>query len=122
MKLLIDINLSPDWVMMLEHLGWNTLHWSTVGDQRATDRTIMNWASANGFVVITHDLDFSALLASTGFKGPSVIQVRTQDVSPLHLKELIVGVLQQYQSFLEQGALVTVDEYRSRVRILPIVK
>jgi len=40
----------------------------------------MDWAKDNGYVVFTHDLDFSALLAATQAECSSVIQVRTQDV------------------------------------------
>ncbi len=82
MKLLIDMNLSPDWVEVFRRNGWEALHWSMVGDPRATDRAIMEWARANGYVVFTHDLDFGALLAVTQLNGPSVIQVRTQDIMP----------------------------------------
>ena len=33
-----------------------------------------------GFVVITNDLDFSAILAAGAVDGPSVVQIRTQDL------------------------------------------
>ncbi len=33
-------------------------------------------------VVLTHDLDFGAMLAATGARGPSVVAVRIQDVRP----------------------------------------
>jgi predicted nuclease of predicted toxin-antitoxin system len=42
----------------------------------------MAWAKGNGFTVITNDLDFSAILASTRGEGPSVVQIRAQDLSP----------------------------------------
>lgn len=42
----------------------------------------MNWAREREHVVFTHDLDFSAMLAATEAKGPSVLQVRSQDVLP----------------------------------------
>jgi len=48
MKIVIDMNLSPDWVKVLEDAGWETVHWSTVGDMRATDDIIMAWARENG--------------------------------------------------------------------------
>ncbi|MGB9880090.1 MAG: hypothetical protein ACPLRM_04935, partial [Anaerolineae bacterium] len=32
MKLLIDMNLSPDWAVVFEQQGWQAHHWSTVGD------------------------------------------------------------------------------------------
>jgi predicted nuclease of predicted toxin-antitoxin system len=74
MKLLIDMNLPPLWVRFLREAGFEALHWSTIGDPRATDATIMDWARHAGCVVFTHDLDFSALLAATEATGPSVIQ------------------------------------------------
>jgi predicted nuclease of predicted toxin-antitoxin system len=49
-----------------------------------------------------------------------VIQVRTQDISPAHLGKIVAKVLADHRSALETGALVTVDEAKSRVRILPI--
>ena len=119
MKLLIDMNLSPEWVEALKQGGWDAVHWSAIGDPCATDSTIMEWARANGYVVFTHDLDFGALLATTRVQGPSVIQVRMQDVMPQSLGSRMMQILRQYQPVLEKGALVTVDEMRSRVRILP---
>lgn len=60
MKLLVDMNLSPDWVAVLQKNGWETVHWSKVGDSRAADSTIMEWALANHWVIMTHDLDFGS--------------------------------------------------------------
>ncbi len=120
MRLLIDMNLSPDWVAVFEEQGWPALHWSAVGDPRASDSAIMEWARANGYVVFTHDLDFGAILATTRAQGPSVIQVRAQDIMPQSLGPRLVRVLRQYESVLEKGALIVVDETKSRVRILPL--
>ncbi|MBI3609981.1 MAG: DUF5615 family PIN-like protein [Nitrospirae bacterium] len=122
MKLLIDMNLSPQWIPVFERWGWQAVHWSSVGDARATDRVIMDWARANGYIVFTHDLDFGGLLAVTQAKGPSVIQVRAQDVMPRHLEEIVIKALKQYKAQLESGALITVDESTSRARILPITR
>lgn len=113
------MNLSPDWIDIFEQQGWQAVHWSTVGDPRAPDSVIMDWARANGYVVFTHDLDFGTLLAATRAQGPSVIQVRTQDSMSQSLGGGLVKLLRQYESALESGALITVDEIRSRVRILP---
>ncbi|WP_448270258.1 DUF5615 family PIN-like protein [Nostoc sp. DSM 114159] len=71
-------------------------------------------------IVFTHDLDFGSLLAATGADTPSVIQVRTQDVLPNSIENLVISALNQFESLLETGALVTVDQAQSRVRILPI--
>jgi predicted nuclease of predicted toxin-antitoxin system len=120
LKILIDMNLSPDWVPVLEQNGWPTVHCSTVGDARATDHTILNWALEHGYVVLTHDLDFGTILALTHRTGPSVLQVRAQDVLPGHLAGLVTTALRQHESDLASGALLVVDEAKRRVRILPI--
>lgn len=120
MKILIDMNLSPDWVAVFERYNIYAVHWCTVGDRREKDSIIMEWARTNGYIVFTHDLDFGSLLAATGVDSPSVIQVRTQDVLPNSIENLVISALNQFESLLETGALVTVDQAQSRVRILPI--
>jgi len=119
MKFLIDMNLSPDWVDVFGRHGWQALHWSTVGDPRAQDHVIMEWARDHGYIVFTHDLDFGALLAATRAQGPSVVQVRAQDIMPSRLAIRLLKLLRHYESLLEKGALITVDETKDRVRILP---
>lgn len=69
MKLLIDMNLSPDWVEVLNQEGWEAVHWREIGDPRAADVVIMEWARSNGYTVFTHDLDFGTLLAATRAQG-----------------------------------------------------
>ena len=120
MKLLIDMNLSPEFCTQLDAEGWQTKHWSQVGASNAPDAEIMDWALQSDFVVVTHDLDFGAILAVTQANGPSVIQVRTQDVTPEHLVPLLLQVFKDHQPTIEAGALVIVEEARSRIRILPI--
>jgi predicted nuclease of predicted toxin-antitoxin system len=41
MKLLLDMNLSPDWVPVLQAAGWETTHWSALGEASAPDARIM---------------------------------------------------------------------------------
>ena len=120
MKIVIDMNLSPEWVSVLESAGYKAVHWSTVGNPKAKDTTIMTWSVDNGYIVFTHDLDFGALLAISQADAPSVIQVRTQDVLPSKLGNLVLNALQQFQSELETGALVTINEAKAKARILPI--
>ena len=80
----------------------------------------MDYASANGFVIFTHDLDFGAILAHDNTRQPSVIQVRAQDVLPKSMGEMVVRALHTCAAHLEVGALVTVEPNRSRIRLLPI--
>jgi predicted nuclease of predicted toxin-antitoxin system len=120
MKLLIDMNLSPQWVRLLVDAGIHAEHWSTIGTAYAPDSEIMTYASANGFVVLTHDLDFSAILATTHGEKPSVVQIRADDVSLKAISNQVVNALIQMASELEEGALVTIDPNRTRLRLLPL--
>ncbi|HXT21175.1 MAG TPA: DUF5615 family PIN-like protein [Thermoanaerobaculia bacterium] len=120
MKLLVDMNLSPLWVEALASAGITAVHWSAVGDPRASDDHIFRWARAEGFVVFTHDLDFGRLLALTGDAGPSVVQLRTHDLLPGTVGALVVAAVLDHRELLEQGALLVVDPASARVRILPI--
>jgi predicted nuclease of predicted toxin-antitoxin system len=119
-RLLIDMNLSPEWIAELSRHGYSALHWSTVGDPRADDIAIMSWARSNGCTVFTHDLDFGTILALNHADGPSVLQVRGQNILPEHLGPLVLAALRQYEAVLISGALVVVEEKKSRVRVLPI--
>ncbi len=122
MKILIDMNLSPDWAAAFAAENIESVHWSTVGDPRAEDAVIMEYARANDYIVFTHDLDFGTLLALTQAESPSVIQVRTQNILSSHLSKTVVAVLRANEETLERGALIVVDEGRARVRILPLQK
>ena len=93
-----------------------------MGDGRAPDPLVLGWARDNSYIVFTNDLDFGTILAITRAAGPSVIQVRTQDVTPDHLGDIVVVALRQHREILERGALITIDESRLRVRILPLVQ
>lgn len=120
MRILIDMNLSPDWADFFQQNGLDAVHWSSIGDPRASDSIIFQYAKENDFTVFTHDLDFGAILAATNGDAPSVIQVRTQDILPSALGIRLLAAIQQSEHLLQQGALLTLDESNERIRILPL--
>ena len=120
MKLLVDMNLSPRWIGVLEKAGLEAMHWSVVGKPNATDEEIMGYAITNDCIVLTHDLDFSAILAATHGEKPSVVQIRAVDVSPNAIGKQVVAALRQMESELEAGALLTIDPSRTRLNLLPL--
>lgn len=121
MKFLVDMNLSPRWVDLLSGAGIEAVHWSIVGALNAPDTEIMAYARANEFVVFTNDLDFSAILAATQGDKPSVVQLRADDVSPDKIGRQVVIALRQTETELREGALVTIDPNRTRLRVLPLL-
>ena len=122
MRLLIDMNLAPEWVTVLAGYGFVAIHWSSVSDPRAQDIEIMRWARENHCVLITHDLDFGTILAFTQAAGPSVIQIRAHDVTPQHLTQKLIDVLRSNEDNLAAGCLIVLDDARLRVRILPLTR
>jgi predicted nuclease of predicted toxin-antitoxin system len=118
MKILIDMNLSPEWVQEFKKYKGCTL--VGVGKFDAADIVLMDWARKNEYVIFTHDLDFGTALALTKAEKPSVIQVRTQNVTIPHLHKMVMPILKAYDHLLEKGALIVLDEDKERVRILPL--
>ncbi len=71
-------------------------------------------------VVVTHDLDFSALLALGGHAHPSLITLRLSHTDPALVTERLRQVLPQLEQALREGSAVTVDDRTLRIRRLPI--
>ena len=120
MKILVDMNLSPDWVGFLNQGGHEAIHWSSVGNATDDDLTILHRARQENRLLFTHDLDFGRLLALTRGIGPSVLQIRTHDVMPDVIGTLVLTVLADNADAVSQGALISVDKASARVRVLPI--
>jgi predicted nuclease of predicted toxin-antitoxin system len=120
MRFLIDMNLSPKWVGVLEQAGIEAMHWSTTGPANTGDPDIMAYAKENGFVVLTNDLDFGSILAATGGNAPSVVQLRTDDCRVGSIADLVTRSLIQAEDQLATGALVTIETTKLRITSLPI--
>ena len=120
MKVLVDMNLSPEWVEVLQQAGIDSVHWSEVGRPNAPDTELMAWALQEGSIVFTNDLDFGRLLALTFARGPSVLQVRDAFLLPEDIAESVIATLRQEREALEKGALVVLTDGTARVRVLPI--
>jgi predicted nuclease of predicted toxin-antitoxin system len=120
MKILIDMNLTPLWVNFFQENNINAIHWTEVGKVNAPDKEIFDYAMKHNYLIFTNDLDFGAILASSHTQTPSVIQVRTQDLMPHSLGNTILELLSQFEDNLIEGALITLDKQRMRIRVLPL--
>jgi predicted nuclease of predicted toxin-antitoxin system len=120
MRFLLDMNLSPRLVSILSEAGLESLHWSNIGPPGASDTVIMAFAKDHDYVVLTYDLDFSAILAATQGQKPSVVQIRSGNISPEYLGLAIIPLLRQMSTELENGAVMTIDLPKSRLRLLPL--
>jgi len=120
-KLLFDMNFGPGWPERMRALGIDALHWTSVGGATASDTTILRLARARGLVVVTQDLGIAAILAATGDKGPSVIQVRRAVALDAALARRLAHVVREHADALHRGVLVSFDAQsgRTRLRSLP---
>jgi predicted nuclease of predicted toxin-antitoxin system len=121
MRILVDMNLTPRWVEHLNAAGHEARHWSSLGSPTAKDREICDYARAQGFVVLTNDLDFPRILAYTGDSGPSVVLLRGEPLVPEVRGVAIVQALADCEKDLRHGAILSLDwSDKPRARVLPL--
>ncbi len=120
MKLLVDMNLSPDWIPALSEKGWEAVHWPEVGTASAPDHELMQWAREHGHAILTQDLDFTQLLFTSGDAGPSVVLLRLKDEFDAGSRNTVFNALSAARADLKAGALLTISPDRARLRKLPI--
>jgi predicted nuclease of predicted toxin-antitoxin system len=121
MRLLIDMNLTPRWVLFFASAGHEAVHWSSVGAKTATDGEICGYARQHGFLILTNDLDFPQILAHTRQEAPSVVLLRGEPLVPEVRGPALLGALQDCAEELDRGAIVMLDWMDNpRARVLPL--
>jgi predicted nuclease of predicted toxin-antitoxin system len=120
MKILVDMNLSPKWAGFLNGNGIEVVHWSFIGSPDTPDSEIMAYAKEYNFTVLTNDLDFGYILAITHGKKPSVIQMRTGALGYDRIGAVVLSAIKMLSADIDKGALVTVDQHKTRVNLLPL--
>lgn len=115
-----DMNISPISVDILRNKGWNVVRVSEVIDAKAKDLDILEFSRTHNKVLITHDIDFSSLIALGGYGKPSIINLRLQNAKPDFVAKRIIAVVSQMKDELVKGIIVSVDEISARYRNLPI--
>lgn len=118
--LLADMNISPKTVEVLGQQGWDIVRISQFLPVDASDQEILKFARQEGRVIITQDLDFSALLALGGYNRPSLITMRLSVSDPETITRRLLEILPQFEKVLEEGCAITVENIAIRVRILPV--
>ncbi|MEB3219659.1 MAG: DUF5615 family PIN-like protein [Nostocales cyanobacterium 94392] len=119
-KLLADMNISPVTVSSLQIQGWNIIRVSEILPPTASDLEILEFARQEERVILSHDLDFSMLLAVGSYDRPSLITLRLSFTDPETVTQKILSALPQIEEILNQGAAVTIQDDNIRIRKLPI--
>ncbi len=120
MKILVDMNLSPEWIGLLSQPGWIVRRWNEIGRPDAEDPDIAAWAAQNGFTVLTQDLDFSDILFMTQAAAPGVILLRHHDEHSAEFRLHVRRCLAEMEKQLQSPSLLVIDRHHARWRPLPI--
>jgi predicted nuclease of predicted toxin-antitoxin system len=121
MKLLLDQGLPRSAAALLRELEIEAIHVGDLGLSAAEDIEIIQKAREQGRIIVTLDADFHSILAFERANSPSVIRVRIERLRAIALTELLVAVINECEEELQQGAAVTVEPNRIRVRRLPLL-
>lgn len=120
MRLLCDVNVSRAVVDRLRQLGLDALRAAELLDPRCDDERIVEEARRIPAVLVTRDLDFSAILATTGARTPSLVSVRVSTTDPDAIAAVIAAAVEACAGDLASGAIVSLDDAGVRVHGLPI--
>lgn len=121
MNLLLDQGLPRSAADLLRNVGIKAKHVGEIGFATAEDIEILIKARADTSVVVTLDADFHTLLALSGASSPSVIRIRIEGLRGPDLANLLMQILDEWHSELEQGAVLSVQQGRIRMRQLPLL-
>jgi predicted nuclease of predicted toxin-antitoxin system len=104
----------------LRDQGHESVHLGEVGLARLPNGEIFGKAIAESRIVLTFDLDFGEIVALSSGHAASVVVFRLRNTRAAHVIERLSATLEAAGDALARGAIVVVEESRSRIRDLPI--
>ncbi len=119
-KLLADMNISPQTVTALQGQGSDIIRVCEVMSRTASDLEILEFARQENRVIVTQDLDFSMLLALGGYNKPSLITLRLSLTDPNIVTQKLIDTIPQVEEILTEGGAVTIEDASVRTRRLPM--
>ena len=120
MRLLADLHISPRTVQFLRSLGHDVLRVTDLLPATASDETIVERAAQDQRVILTQDLDMTAIIALSRRQYPSLVTLRLSSVRIEFVNTVLQRTLPVMEHDLQQGALVTIEDSRVRFRRLPL--
>jgi predicted nuclease of predicted toxin-antitoxin system len=106
MNVLVDMNLPSGWADFLTGAGHTAVEWSDEGQPNASDRDVLVWAAARQYVLLTADLDASALNGVA--PAPGVIVLPCGDLTPAVQGHAVLAVIHKRGADLGTGAVIQV--------------
>ncbi len=112
--------MPPSLAAVIIKSGHHAVHVRDLNMRGKRDEAIFTYAADNGFIIITHDLDFSRIHAYSGKSKPSVILFRIEPLTIERIAGLLLPNLNQLEADLMKGAFVVIENEQIRIRELPI--
>ncbi len=120
MRFLADMGISQVVVTWLRAQGHDATHLRDEGLHKLENGEIFTKAFRESRIILTWDLDFTEILALSGRNKISAVIFRLVNTRSAHVIERLARVLQESAQDLEDGAIISVEEARHRVRLLPL--
>ena len=120
LRLLANMNISPETVNALTRKGIDIIRVSQILPATSSDQEVLDLARRENRIVVTQDLDFSALLALGGGNRPSLLTLRMSVSDPEAITRRLPDLLPELEDMLAKGCAVSVDDFSYRIRWLPI--
>lgn len=116
----MNMNVPRELGRKLANEGHEYRHAAEAGMSKTSDVEVMERASANSEIIITHDLDYGHLLAFSGDKAPSVIILRLHNSHAENVFTKLTGLFPAIEKPLLEGAIVILEDSAHRIRKLPV--
>ncbi|MBI4198438.1 MAG: DUF5615 family PIN-like protein [Chloroflexi bacterium] len=120
MRILADLHISPLTVRYLLSLGHDAVRSSSLLPSNASDDAIVAAAIQHDRVILTQDMDFSAIIARSGQGKPSLLLLRLSSSRVEHVNTVLERFLPELEHAIPSGVIVTIEDNRVRTRTLPV--
>jgi predicted nuclease of predicted toxin-antitoxin system len=120
-RFLVDNALSSLVAQGLRQAGHDAVHVRDYQMQAASDEEIFNLAASEQRVLISSDTDFGTLLATYRVRVSSVIIFRRlSQRRPEEQVRVLLDNLPMIMDSLIEGCIISLEQFRIRIRTLPI--
>jgi predicted nuclease of predicted toxin-antitoxin system len=114
------MGISLEVVRWLRDEGHDAVHLREQSLERSADREVFSKALIEDRVILTFDLDFSEIAALSKSAPAKVIVFRLRNTRATNVIGRLSAVLMDSRVEFDRGAVVSVEENRHRVRLLPV--